>query len=154
MGYVTKNYRAQGGDKWVIGGELAVGDVEVSELPAQFSFTPAAGASNIADVVIQVKDAHGVNVAKPVLITVWLSDAATGLGLTGTAASGTVQAKSASGAVVGTLEAKKALVVQTLATGAFTLEITDTSKTKYYIGASIGGAQTVSAQLETTDYGS
>ena len=161
MGYITKNYREQGGEKWVVGGELDVtgtlkmGDLTLNTQVAQVTFTPAAGAANVCDVVIQAKDANGTNVARPVLLIVWLSDAATGLGLTATAASGTVQAKSASGADFGVLTAKKALVVQTLATGAYTLEITDTSKTGYYIGATMLGAtgQTISAHLVTANYG-
>lgn len=69
----------------------------------------------------------------------WLSDSAGGAGLTATAASGTVTVKSASGEVLGTLTAKKALIVQSLTTGIFTLEITDTAKTAFVVCARIPG---------------
>ena len=122
---------------------------------ASATFTFAAGAANVAEVAIALVDGAGVVVAQPQLFDVWLSDAATGLGLTTTSASGTVTAKAASGAVVGTLTAKKALVVQPLATGIFTLEITDTSKTTFYVAiqSRFTGQVTVSRIMATGDYG-
>ncbi len=120
---------------------------------ASFTFTPAAGAANICEVTIQAKDAAGVSLNGPHIMTVWLSDAATGLGLTGTAASGTVTAKTATGAVFGTLEAKKALVVQTLANGSFVLEITDNAKTGFYVCAQSGLKKSISSALFAVKYG-
>jgi hypothetical protein len=125
-------------------------------LAAGLSITPAAGASaNVCEVTIQVQDAAGASLSGIFTLAIVLSDAATGVGLTGTAASGTVQAKSASGTDLGALTAKKALMVQTLADGSYVLEITDTENTEYYIAASIPstGVSAVSAQLETSDYG-
>lgn len=122
---------------------------------ADVTFSAAAGGANVSEVTITVVDSDGTAIAEPHVLEVWLSDAATGAGLTGTTASGTVTAKAASGAVFGTLEAKKALVVQTLATGVFVLEITDTGKTGFYVCAKnpATGKTEVSAQLETADYG-
>ena len=107
-------------------------------------------------VTITVKDANGDTLAGVYNLDVWLSDAATGAGLTGTSASGTVTAKTASGAVVGTYSAKKALRVQTLATGVFILEITDTAKTAFYVCAALptSGEAQVATVLATADYGS
>jgi hypothetical protein len=124
-------------------------------LAAGLSFTPAAGGANVCEVTIQVQDAAGASLSGVFTLVVVLSDAATGVGLTGTAASGTVQAKSASGTDLGALTAKKALMVQTLADGSYVLEITDTENTEYYVAASIPstGVSAVSAQLETSDYG-
>jgi hypothetical protein len=120
------------------------------------SFAPAAGGANVCEVTIQAKDAAGDDVAVPVLLAVWLSDAETGLGLTATGASGTVQAKSAAGHDFAALTAKKALIVQTLADGSYVLEITDSAKTTFYVAAQVLGGVVggVSAQLETADYGS
>lgn len=144
---------------------LAIGGTLLSSTPAELNlndnapgsiaFAAAAGGTNVAEVTITVKDAAGATIAAPFTLTVWLSDAATGAGLTGTTASGTVTAKAASGAVFGTLTAKKALVVQTLATGIFVLEITDTAKTGFYVCASLPsvGSTKVSAQLVTGNYG-
>ena len=128
----------------------------VDGIPGAIAFTIAAGGANVCEVTIQAKDAAGTNIARPVPLLVWLSDAATGAGLTGTTASGTVQAKAASGADFGVLTAKKALIAQTLANGSYILEITDTAKTGFYVGCEVLGdglARGVSRQLVTGDYG-
>ena len=126
------------------------------DLPATFTFTPAAGASNVCEVTIQAKDAAGTNMTRAVLMLVYLSDASTGIGVTGTAASGAVTAKAASGTDFGPLTAKKVLLAQTKADGTFILSITDSSKTLYYVCAVPlrGGAPSVSAKLITGNYGS
>lgn len=134
-----------------------VGELNLTDnLSANITFAAAAGGANVCEVTCTVKDAAGATIAAPFTLNIWLSDAATGAGLTGTSASGTVTAKAASGAVLGTLTAKKALVVQTLATGIFILEITDTAKTAFYVAAQVPGtgATKVSAVLATGDYGS
>ena len=69
------------------------------------------------------------------MFLLWLSDAATGLGLAATAASGAVAVKGTDGFDIGILTAKKALVCQTKADGTYILSITDTSKTLYYVCA-------------------
>lgn len=127
----------------------------VDDLPASCTLTPAAGAANVCNVAIVAKDAAGVAMTRSVLLLVWLSDASTGIGLTGTSASGTVQAKAGTGADFGALTAKKALIVQTKADGTYTLEITDSAKTGFYVCAAPlrGGAPSVSAQLAAGSYG-
>ena len=134
-------------------GVIASGSV--NGMPVDFTVTPAAGAANVCDVVIQAVDKDGVALAGVFTLLVWLSDAATGVGLTGTSASGTVQAKSASGVDLSVFSAKKMVVVQTLATGAYTLEITATAKTAFYVCASAFDRGTPKTQvLATGDYGS
>jgi hypothetical protein len=127
----------------------------LDDIVASFSFSASAGASDVCEVAITLKDAAGATVdgARPFMV--WLSDAATGVGLTGTSASGTVQAKAESGADFATFTAKKALLVQPLATGIYTLEITDTAKTAFYVCAATldGRAYSVSTVLATEDYG-
>jgi hypothetical protein len=146
----------------IAGGEPI--DVELSAAPvltvtltsdvASFGFTPSAGAANVCEVLITPKDLLGATKAGVNVYDVWLSDAATGIGLTGTTASGTVTAKAASGSVWQTFTAKKHLQVQTLATGLFTLEITDTAKTGFFVVARLpSGLLSVSAQLVTANYG-
>lgn len=125
--------------------------------PASFTFTFTAGAANVAEVKIQAVDSNETSLSGVYTALVYLSDAATGLGLTATAASGTVQAKSASGADIGALTAKKAIYVQTLAGGSYTLEITDTAKTAFYVavqGISNDSPLVVSRVMATGDYGS
>jgi len=128
---------------------------ELDDIVASFTFAATAGAENVCEVAITLKDAAGATVdgARPFMV--WLSDSATGVGLTGTSASGTVKAKSASGTDFATFTAKKALLVQPLATGVYTLEITDSAKTAFYVCAATldGRAYSVSTVLATEDYG-
>lgn len=123
--------------------------------PSVVTFAAAAGSTNIAEVTIAVKDANGDTPTKAVNLDVWLSDAATGAGITGTTASGTVTAKSASGIVLDTYTSKKSLRCQTLANGVFVLEITDSAKTAFYVCAQnpATGATEVATVLATGDYG-
>ncbi len=161
------NYREQGGAVDHVGGrhiidsggsrEMAAGGVDRLlgvNMPAQVSVTPAAGSSNVSELTFQVKDAAGNAIARVFNLLIWLSDAATGAGLTGTSASGAVQAKAASGVDLATHSAKKCLLVQTLATGAYTLSITDTAKTGFYPCAQLGDLPVqVGAQLVAGNYG-
>jgi hypothetical protein len=128
-----------------------------SVLPTSATFAITAGAANVCNVAIAIKDnaAAPNTLARAHNFEVWLSDASTGVGLTATTASGTVQAKSASGTVLGALTAKKMLRVQSLATGIFTLEITDTAKTGFFVAVKLdtGAVFSVSRQLVTADYG-
>lgn len=126
----------------------------VSRTPVgSITFSPASAAANVCEVTITVKDGAGTAIARAHVLDVWLSDANTGAGLTGTTTSGTVTVKSASGAVFSTYTAKKDLRVQTLATGVFILEITDTAKTAFYVCARYGGEVFVSSVLVTANYG-
>jgi hypothetical protein len=59
---------------------------------ANATLAAAAGGTNVCEVTITFKDYNGDTFAGVVNFDVWLSDAATGAGLTGTSASGTVQA--------------------------------------------------------------
>lgn len=127
--------------------------IPVAGAPASASAVATAGAANVTEVAITVIDAAGNTIAAVHHIDVWLSDDADGEGLTATTASGTVQAKSASGTVLDAQVAKKALRVQTLKTGVFTLEITDTAKTAFKVCASVAGRTVVVDTLATGDYG-
>jgi len=127
---------------------------QVHGQPASVTIAAAAGGSNVCEVTFTVKDVNGTAMTVPTLLTVFLSDAATGVGLTGTSASGTVQAKASSGTDFSTLVSKKALRVQTKADGTYILEITDTAKTTFYPCAYIDGRKvTVGTQLVTGNYG-
>jgi hypothetical protein len=175
MSYSPKTYRKQGGDEFIVapggainveaGGALKLAGVAVSAaaaelniangMPATITFTPAAGGANVSEVTCRVRDAAGDAIAGVFHFDLWLSDAASGAGLTGTSASGTVTNKSASGYILSTITSKKALRVQTLATGIFILEITDTAKTGFRVCAQVPstGATAVSAALVAGNYG-
>lgn len=123
------------------------------------TITPAAGAANVCNVLFQVVDAEGNAVEETLVMDVYLSDSAVGDGLTGTSASGTTAAVSTFGTILDAETAKKALKVQTNASGQFKLAITDTSKTAFYPcclipGGPNNGRVVVGDALETADYGS
>jgi len=120
--------------------------------PVTATLTPAAGAANVTNVTIQLKDGSGTALANAAVVDVWLSDAATGLGITGTGASGTPAPTT--GTILGILTAKKAWRVVSNASGVIVLEITDTAKTGFYVA--VGANNTViaiSAQLVAGNYG-
>lgn len=123
-------------------------------LPDSATLAPAAGASNVCLVTITVVDGAGTAVTRPVVLDIWLSDAATGLGVTGTTASGAVAA-GATGTDLVDLTSKKVKKVITSAAGVYILSITDTAKTGFYVAANIPGSDkiSVSAQLVTGNYG-
>ena len=108
--------------------EFGTGSAAPKGTVKEVSFSPAAGGANVCEVTITLNHT-GRALPIPTIFPVWLSDAATGAGLTATTASGTVTAKTASGTVIGTLTSKKALSVQSKADGTFILEITDSAKT-------------------------
>lgn len=125
------------------------------ELVGNLLFTITSAAANVSEIKIQAVNKDGVAIAGVFNLRVWLSDASSGVGLTGTSASGTVTAKAASGTVNAALTAKKAMDVCTLADGSFTLEITDNAKTLFYVAASnpSTGLAVVSRKLVAGDYG-
>lgn len=122
-------------------------------MPFTATATAAAGAANITNVSITVKDHTGTAIAYPVMLNVWLSDATTGAGLTATTASGTVVA-GASGVDIATLTTKKALKVQTTVAGLYILQITDTAKTAFKVCVQMpDGKVVVPITLAAGNYG-
>jgi hypothetical protein len=113
----------------------------------------AAGGSNVSEVTITVTNTDGVVQAGVHHLDVYLSDSAAGAGLTATTASGAVAAKAASGTDLVVYSAKKAMRVQTLATGVYILSITDSAKTAFKICVGLGAQVTVAATLVTGNYG-
>lgn len=121
--------------------------------PFSVTMTPATDGSNKTKVTCQLVDVEGTSVSKVMNFDLWLSDAASGAGLTGTTASGAVAA-GASGADIATLTTKKALRVQTNASGVYILSITDTAKTAFKVCAQMpDGEVVVGATLATANYG-
>lgn len=161
--YQPKVFRKQGGDELIVasGGVIDVESggllkVSGSALPSAISFAIAAGGANVSEVTITVQDNAGDTLAGARPLMIWLSDDAQGEGLTSTTASGTVQAKSASGSDLTALTAKKHLISVALVAGTYILEITDSAKTGFYVAVAVlgGVVSGVSSQLQTADYGS
>lgn len=115
----------------------------------------AAAGSNVCEVTISARDLDGNLIAGVHQFDLWLSDDADGQGHTAATASGTVTAKAASGLVVDIQVAKKAIRVQTLKTGIFILEITDTAKSLFKVCAQapFTGKTVVGATLTAANYG-
>ncbi len=122
-------------------------------IPTGIVISAAAGGTQYyCDVTFQVSDLAGVAVAGVFIIDVWLSDAATGAGLTGTTASGGITVEASGGAIFEVLSAAKALTVQTNTSGAFILRIVDSAKTGFYPCARILAPSVVGAQLVSANY--
>ncbi len=124
----------------------------VTGQPSTATLAAAAGASTEAIVTITVKDGAGVAVTAPVTMHVMLSDASTGLGITGTTASGAVAAGDTGSVLLATVS-KKLLMVQTSAAGVFKLSITDSAKTQFYVVVNVPGCKPVVARVLTANYG-
>jgi hypothetical protein len=148
----NRSYRDQGGNIHLNGANLF--DGAEAPYPQSVTISAAAGAANQTLVTFQLKDGAGNNLANVTEMTVWLSDAATGIGLTATTASGAVGA-GASGTDLGAVTLKKSLRVVTDATGRYVLSITDTGKTGFYPCCIVPAFNkaAVGAQLVTANYG-
>lgn len=122
-------------------------------LPSEFTIAAAAGAANVCNVTFTLVDLAPAAVLTPLLFDIWLSDAATGAGLTATTATGGIAA--VTGVIWSVQTASKALRVQANASGVFTLAITDTAKTTFFPAAQnpASGLVTVGTRLVTANYG-
>jgi hypothetical protein len=122
-------------------------------IPTGVTITNAAGGTQYyCDVTFQIVDLAANAVAGLFEIDVWLSDAATGAGLTATTASGGITAETSDGTILGVMTAAKALTVQTNASGIFVLRIVDSAKTAFYPCACLSVQSVVGAQLTTASY--
>lgn len=124
-------------------------------IPFNVGITNGVGASaNIANVTMQVQDCYGNAIAGVFEFDLYLSDAATGVGLTATTASGGIAAATSGGTVLGALTTSKAVRVTTNAAGQFVLAITDTAKTAFFPVAGLipGLPVQIGAQLTTASY--
>ncbi len=126
-----------------------VGESRMTEL----SMTAAAGTTNLCNVTIQAVNYEGTALAGIRNLTIWLSDSASGIGLTATTASGTVTATTGTDLV--DLTAKKIKIIQTDATGKIVLAITDSAKTLFKVCAQVGDPSSVvvGTTLITANYG-
>lgn len=122
--------------------------------PHDVTAAAATDGSNISLVTLTVHNSLGRAVG-PKTFLLYLSDSATGVGVTATAASGTVTDKTAgtTGQILSILIAKKAWIVQCLANGTYQLQITDTAKTAFKICVEIDGVVYVPLTLATGNYG-
>lgn len=144
-------YTDQAGDEhWNGANQYDLAELAIAQ---QVTATAAAGAANVSNVTFQVKDARGNSLGRVFDLSIWLSDASTGAGLTAVTASGGVAVTA--GTSLAVKVASKALEVLTDATGKATIAITDTGKTGFFPCSEVPGTGniTVGAQLITANYG-
>lgn len=119
------------------------------EIPTLCTFSIAqASTQYYSAVTVYVCNKEGVPVNKTCVVDIWISDAATGIGVvaTGPATSVTVTV----GASLGSLTANKAFRVVTDATGKATIQLADdATPVLLYVAASIPGSGQVSVSRKT-----
>ena len=125
----------------------------VKAAPDGVTYSAASGAANTCNLTIQVVDNEGFALSVVTTFLLWVSDAATGAGLSSHA--NTSELTCSTGQLMAILTTEKAWLVQSDATGKVVAVITDTSKTAYYPAVQIGmhSAPRVAAVLATANYG-
>lgn len=130
--------------------------LNLNGLPSKVSFSYAPGTANISEINITLTDYNSQPIDRRVLFNLWLSDAASGAGLTTVTASGAVTVKAGSGGTeLQVLTIKKHFQAMTDAAGVYVLSITDTAKTGFYVATWLSAVNVIypSRQLVTADYG-
>lgn len=120
--------------------------------PGSCTIVGAAGASNVCNVTIQLKDGAGTNIARSVGFKVYASSAADGLTLASAASTGFAVSSGglslANGAAVTTQ-----INAMSSATGGCVLTLTDTGKQTSYLVLQLPSGNKISAQLSSGSYG-
>jgi len=133
-------------------------DINVNgrNVPSSLSFAIAQNATQYGtEIEVSVCNSAGNVIPGPHVLDVWLSDAATGIGLTATDPFGAITAKANAGTILGALTANKAFRVLTTAAGTFTLQvIDDATPVLLYMAASLPsfGCMAVSRKTVAGDY--
>jgi hypothetical protein len=132
---------------------LKYGATPVAQVdPASCTIVAAAGASNVANVTIQLKDGSGTNMARSIAFKVYASSAADGLTLASAASTGFAVASGglslANGSAVTTQ-----ISAMSSATGGCVLSLTDTAKQTSYLVLVLPNGNKISAQLSSGSYG-
>jgi hypothetical protein len=113
----------------------------------------AAGAANTMGITITVRDLAGAVVPAVHNLEIWMSEAATGIGLTADTYSGDLTATT--GAILSAHTAKKHWSVVTAATGIFAASLVDTAKPadQYVVARRPAGAGVVVSAASGTSWG-
>lgn len=120
--------------------------------PASCTISGAAGASNVCNVTIQLKDGSGTNMARIIPFRVYASSAADGLTLASAASTGFAVSSGGlslqNGAAITTQ-----ISAMSSATGGCVLTLTDTGKQTSYLVLVLANGCKISAQLSSGSYG-
>jgi hypothetical protein len=130
-------------------------DIEqrVFDKPAFATATVAPGAANVAEVTITVRNVNGKPVG-PVMLPVFITTSAQGLGLGGTAPTSLgCKTPGVLGNDIYAIFGLRVLLVQTLANGTYVLAVNDALKQTFYVAAEIQGMVQVMLRLATANYG-
>lgn len=132
---------------------LKYGATPVAQVdPASCTIVAAAGASNVSNVTIQLKDGSGANMARIIPFRVYASSAADGLTLASAASTGFAVASGGlslqNGAAITTQ-----ISAMSSATGGCVLSLTDTGKQTSYLVLVLANGCKISAQLSAGSYG-
>ena len=127
---------------------LAVGG---HTIPTLLTFAIAQNATQYGtEVEIAVCNKDGQVVPGNHMLDVYLTDSATGEGVTAVDPTGAVGVKAASGSILATVTAKKLFKVVTLPTGKFTLTIVDDAAPVFlYVAAAIPGIGKINVSRKT-----
>lgn len=133
---------AQGGGELVVesGGKISVESGGIVDIQAGATIGSICGATfvigaedtNVINVGIQLTDANGDDLAVIGYVTAFLSDAATGIGIAGTAPA-TSTAIGTDGAIILTHVTDQAWLLQSEADGDIDLDITETDADTWYL---------------------
>jgi hypothetical protein len=113
------------------------------------TLTVGTEATNVINVACQLKDNDSNAVAARRCVYVYLSDDANGDGITASAPATSV-AVGTNGNIIDTLTAKSSFMITTSATGAFDLDITDTTGSTWYLAVVHGDELSVSGAITFT----
>lgn len=120
-------------------------------IPTLLTFAIAQNATQFGtEIEIAVCNKEGQVIPGNHMLDVYLSDSATGEGVTAVDPTGAVSVKAASGSILATVTAKKLFKVVTLATGKFTLTIVDDAAPVFlYVAAAIPGIGKIQVSRKT-----
>lgn len=120
----------------------------INAAPADASFSIGAEAADVITVAIQIKDAHGNDLAAKYCVHVFLSDNADGDGVVGTEASGGIAAGT-DGAILISEVAGKIALAQCEADGDLDIAITHSGAKTCYLGVILPNGKTVMSSAIT-----
>lgn len=144
-GFMSRHRGTHAFEALAVGGKL---------IPSQIAFTIATGATNETRITGTLQNKEGGTIAGSYMVDFFLSDAATGIGVTAATASGVVDVYNSTGTNLGMGTAKKSFRLMTKSDGTFAITITDTAKTQFYICASTPCINAVQVgRVLTANYG-
>lgn len=114
--------------------------VDANEIAVDVTFTVGAEAANVVNVAAQLVDSDGNSVEAIHVLQVYISDAATGIGVCATAPNGGI-AIGTDGVILGEDVANKIEIIQTDATGAFDIDVTESGSDVFYTAVVLPNGQ-------------